>query len=56
MDRKKIIVKLPKNFFTRVRPIKKEPDSPEDMVPFEWPEEVLSGKYKGKVILTCPDK
>ena len=26
------------------------------MIPFEWSEEVLSGKMKGKVIATFPER
>lgn len=50
------IIKIPEYFFTTLRNEKKEPDPPEDMIPFKWPEEVLSGKYKGKVILTIPEE
>ena len=58
MNKKDIIVKLPNDFFDKLRnvPDKKETDSPEDMKPFKWSEEVLTGKYKGKVILTSPDE
>ena len=35
---------LPKDFFTKQRPPKKKPDKPEDMIPFNWPKEVLTGK------------
>lgn len=56
VNKKDIIVKLPEDFFTRDIPEKKQPDPPEDMIPFKWSEEVLSGKYEGKVILTSPDE
>lgn len=56
MSKRKKIIKFPEGFFTKIRKNKTEPDSPEDMIPFEWSEEVLSGKMKDKVILTCPKR
>lgn len=56
MKNKENIIKFPKGFFTRNIPNKTEPDPPEDMIPFEWSEEVLSGKMKGKVIATFPER
>ncbi len=38
--------KLPKDFFNKSRPQKKEPDKPKDMIPFNWPKTVLNGKTK----------
>ena len=56
MKNKEEIFKFPKGFFTKVRQNKTEPDPPEDMIPFEWSKEVLSGKMKGKVIATFPER
>ena len=56
MKKKNITVKLPKDFFAKLKNIKTESDPPEDMIPFEWSDDVLSGKYKGKVIITTPPK
>ena len=56
MNKKNITIKLPKDFFSRLENVPKKtwPDPPEDMIPFKWSKEVLSGKYKGKVIITVP--
>lgn len=38
------IIKLPKDFFTRTRPHVTKKEKPEDMIPFAWSDEVLTGK------------
>lgn len=50
------IIKFPEGFFTQNIPNKTKLDLSENMIPFEWPEAVLTGKRKGKVILTFPKR
>lgn len=52
MKEEKKNIKFPKDFFTKPRPHVKEKETPEDMIPFKWSDEVLSGKKKAVLYST----
>ena len=46
MKKKKEPIKFPPNFFTIPRPHVAKKETPEDIIPFKWSKDVLSGKKK----------
>lgn len=47
-ERKRKKIKFPKDFFTKSRPHASKQEK--DYIPFQWSENVLSGKSKAKIV------
>ena len=52
-ETKKENISFTKDFWTKERPHVTKKEKEEDMIPFEWSDDVLSGKSK---VIICPIK